>query len=364
MRDNKLGVLIHGAGWVAGEHIKAFQNNPHTEVTAISSRRLESVQQRAQEAGLRDIGMYTDLSEALRRDDIDIVSICTPQHIHAENTIQAAEAGKHLVIEKPLANSLDEIRSMRDAVNQAGVKTVVSFVLRWNPLIQTLKSLIANDAFGDIYYVETDYQSNIASWWSGFGDARRKNYGIGAMMVAGCHALDAARWLAGPDMNHAARITEVFAFSGGWRKDSEREYNYFTGTWADGQPPLEYDGLEVLLLKFDSGALGKVTANFDCIMPYTFPIEIFGNKGSIKNNRVWSHQFPGQNGWVEIPSILPDSADVTHHPFQAQMDHFVDCIQNNRDSHCNLEDAIHTHEAIFAAQRCYETKEPITLPLS
>ena len=363
MSQKELGVLIHGAGWVSGEHIRAFQNNPHARVVAISSRKMESVRRRAEEAGLEDIGMYTNLDEALRHEGVDIVSVCTPQHLHAENTVKAAESGKHIVIEKPIANSLDEMRAMREAVSRAAVKTIVSFVLRWNPLIETLKSLIAEDAFGEVYYVETDYQHDIAGWWSGFEDARKKETGVSAMMVGGCHALDAARWFAGRDRLAPARVTEVFAYQGGYRKGRRREYHYPTGTWVEDVPPMEYDGLEVLLLKFDNGALGKVSVNFDCVMPYAFPIQIFGDKGSVKDNRIWSHKFPGQKGWVEIPTILPDSADVSHHPFQGQIDHFVGCILNDRESHCNLEDAIHTHEVVFAALECYETKRPVKLPI-
>ncbi len=363
MASKQLGVLIHGAGWVSGEHVKAFQNNPNTRVVAVSSRKRESAERRAADAGLGSECAYTDLGEALKHDGVDIVSICTPQQIHAENTIEAAEAGKHLVIEKPIANTVEEIHAMGNAVKKAGVKTVVSFVLRWNPLFETIKTMAADDAFGNIYCVETDYQSNIAGWWSGFEDGRKKETGISAMLLGGCHALDAARWFAGQGANKAARVAEVFAYRGGWRKGCQREYNYYTGEWSDNKPPLEYEGLEIFLLKFENGVVGKVSVNFDCIMPYTFPIQIFGDKGSVKDNRIWSHKFPGQKNWVTLPTILPDSSDVTHHPFQGQMDHFVDCILNDRESHCNLDDAIHTHEVVFAALKCYETGCPVQLPL-
>lgn len=359
----KLGVLINGAGWVSTQHIKAFQTNPNTEVVAISSRRLESCQQRAEEADLEDILLTTDFQEALKHDEVDIVSVCTPQHIHQENTIAAAEAGKHIVIEKPAANSMEEIKSMHNAVQKAGVKTVVSFVLRWNPLFQTIKKMVADNALGNLYFVETDYQSNIASWWSGFEAARKKETGVSAGVAAGCHAIDSLRWFAEKDEYKAAKPVEVFAYSGGWRKGSDVEYDYTTKTWRTGAPPLEYDGFEVILVKFENGTLGKVSVNFDSIMPYTFPIEIFGDRGSIKDNRVWSHKYPGQTGWVEIPTILPDTADVTHHPFQGQMDHFVECILEDKESHCNLEDAMVTHEIAFAALRCYETGQPVKLPL-
>ena len=153
MSDRKFGVLVHGAGWVSTQHIAAFGKNPYAKIVAISSRSRGSAQTRADEAGLEAVGIYDDFTEALKHDGVDIVSICTPQHIHCENVLAAAEAGKHLVIEKPLGNSLDELRAMRDAVRKTGVQTVVSFVLRWNPLFQTIKAMIADNALGDVYGV-------------------------------------------------------------------------------------------------------------------------------------------------------------------------------------------------------------------
>jgi predicted dehydrogenase len=363
MADQKLGVLIHGAGWVAGEHIRSFNTNPQTKVVAISSRKLESCRRKAEEAGLTGVAFYTDYEQALCHDGIDIVSVCTPQHLHAENTIAAARAGKHIVIEKPIANSPAEMRAMRNAVRKAGVKTVVSFVLRWNPLFETIKALVADDALGDLYSVETDYQHDIASWWTGYEEARTVEKGVSAMLTGGCHALDAARWFAAKGRYEAATPIEVFAYAGGWRKGRDIEFNYFKNAFQKA-PPLEYDDLEILLIRFDNGVLAKVSVNYGCVMPYAFPVQVFGNRGTIKDNRVWSHKFPGQKKWIEIPTILPDSAEVSHHPFQAQIDHFVDCIRGNVESHCNLEDAFKTHEIVFAAQESYKTRKPVILPLA
>ncbi|MCC6443082.1 MAG: Gfo/Idh/MocA family oxidoreductase [Armatimonadetes bacterium] len=361
--ERKLGVLVHGAGWVSTQHISAFEKNPHTKVVAVSSRKLESARKRAEEAGLEGIGLYDNYERAIQHEGVDIVCVCTPQQYHAENTIAAAQSGKHIVIEKPIANSLDEIRKMRDAVHQAKVKTIVSFVLRWNPLFQTLKALIADDAIGKIYMAETDYQHDIAGWWSGYEDARKVSTGVSALLTGGCHAIDALRWFAGQGRFQAARPVEIFAYRGGYRKGLTTEYDHYTNTWKENCPPLEYDGLEVALIKFENNVLGKVSVNYDCVQPYTFPVEVFGDKGSIKDNRIWSHKFPGQKGWVTIPSIMPESADVSHHPFQGQMDHFVECILQDRESHCNLDDAILTHDIPFAALQCYETGQPVKLPL-
>ncbi|MBI4585838.1 MAG: Gfo/Idh/MocA family oxidoreductase [Planctomycetes bacterium] len=361
--ENKYGVLIHGAGWVSTQHLAAFQRHPRSRVVAISSRRLASARKRAEEAGLERVGLYDDLDKALRHEGVDIVSICTPQHVHCENVLAAAAAGKHLVIEKPIGNSLEELRAMQAAVRRAGVKTIVSFVLRWNPLFRTLKRMMRDNAIGDPYYVEADYLHNIGSWWGGFEDGRKKSTGVSAFLLGGCHAIDALRWFACREEFKAAEPVEVFAAAGGYRKGSGRQYDYHTGAWLDGQPPLEYDGLEVALVKFAGGALGKVSVNFDCVMPYKFPVRIFGNLGTIRDNKVWSHKFPEQKGWIKIPSILPDSAEVAHHPFQAQMDSFIECLDRGVESQCNLEDAVKTHEVALAALRCYETRQPVKLPL-
>lgn len=363
METKRYGVLVHGAGWVSTQHIAAWERNPFAEVRAVSSRTVEEAQKRIESSGLRSAIAYGDLHEALRHPGIDIVSICTPQHVHCENAVAAAEAGKHMIIEKPVATSLDELRRMRDAVRKARVKTVVSFVLRWNPLFRTLKRLIADDLIGRPYYVETDYLSHVGSWWSGWNDARTRAQGVSALLVGGCHAVDALRWFAAPGEFEAAKPVEVFAISGGYRKGSSREYNPITNAWRDDAPPMEYDGLEVVLVKFENGALGKVSVNNDCVMPYRFPIRIFGDKGSVFDNTFWSHKYPGQKRWIEIPTILPDSADVTHHPFQEEIDHFVECIRTGRESHANLEDAVTTHEIVFAAQECYRTGRPVKLPL-
>ncbi len=359
-----LGVLIHGAGWVSTQHIAAFQNNPHAQVLAVCSRTLDSARKRIAEAGLNNVAAYDNLDRALAHPGVDIVSICTPQHLHCENVLSAAHAGKHLVIEKPVANSVAELRQMRDAVRAAGVRTVVSFVLRWNPLFQNIKRLLAEDAFGRPYYVEADYISHNGSWWGGWKDAHTVKQGVSAMLVAGCHAIDALRWFAATGEFEAATPVEVFAMRGGYRKGSTHDYNPLTNSWHDEKLPMEYDGLEVALVKFSNGVLGKVSVNADCIMPYRFPFRMFGSKGSVFDNRIWSHQFPEQKEWQEIAGILPDSSDVRHHPFQGEMNHFVECIQAGRESHCNLEDVSKTHEVVFAALRSYETQQPVRLPLT
>src|SRR5947209_4169083 len=114
----RLGVAVHGAGWVAGEHIRAFARNPHCELRVVSSRREESARARLREAGV-EADVETDYGRVIGRSDVDVVAICTPNTLHPQETIAGAGAGKHLLIEKPVAMNLEDLHRMNKAVQQA-----------------------------------------------------------------------------------------------------------------------------------------------------------------------------------------------------------------------------------------------------
>src|SRR4030095_6026026 len=130
-RDRKLGIAVFGSGWCAGQHIVAFQKNPHTSVTWIVGRDVERTRAALTKAGidLSNVQITADGSAALAAADVDIVSIATPNHLHAAEAGPAARAGKHFVLEKPTGLDEAELVQIRDAVRQAGVRTIVSFVL-------------------------------------------------------------------------------------------------------------------------------------------------------------------------------------------------------------------------------------------
>jgi predicted dehydrogenase len=116
-------------------------------------------------------------------------------------------------------------------------------------------------------------------------------------------------------------------------------------------------------VRFSNGVLGKVSVDFECVQPYAFPVSIFGDRGTLKGNRIWTPERSEPKAWEALNDIGPESSDVRHHPFQGEIDHFVDCILADRESHCNLADAVKTHEIVFAAQTCYQTRAPVALPL-
>lgn len=339
MPMGELGVAIQGAGWVASEHIRAYQRNPHTRIVAIGSRTREGARRKAQDFRL-DVPVFDQYEELLAQPGVDVVSLCTPPHRHSQETVLAAQAGKHILIEKPVATNPADLQRMDAAVRQAGVRTVVSFVLRWNPAVLNIKALSAAGAFGTAFLVQTDYWHNLEQ-----AGLAGKGGGVSAMLGGGCHAVDLARYLMGSD------ILEVTALS--WSPPSTGA----TGGHAGAANT-------VALVRF-AGGMGKVSACTSQWMPYNFNIDLFGTDGVIRGNRLYTRQLPGLTGFAELPTILPDNGDVAHHPFPQEIDHFVDCIRSGRESHVNLADAVNTHEACFAADMSAEQGgKPITLPLA
>jgi predicted dehydrogenase len=336
--DGKLGVAIQGAGWVSSEHIRAYVRNPHAEVVAIGSRTLDGARAKRDQFGL-NCEVYDDYDRLLADPRVDVVSICTPPERHPIEAIRGAEVGKHLLIEKPVATNEEDLYAMRDAVRKAKVKTLVGFVLRWNPMFNTIKSLIANGALGQVFMAEVDYWHGRTINYASLANRARRVPTMSTFLGGGCHAVDAARYFMESD------VVEVSAYN------------------AQVDQGVAVPLNTIAIVRFANGAMGKISASSELRSPYIFNVELLGDKGTIRNNLVYSDLFPGQTDYATIPTVLPSSGDVAHHPFQGEIDHFVDCILNDVESHANLEDAVNTHEVCFAAERSAAEGRPVRLPL-
>jgi UDP-N-acetyl-2-amino-2-deoxyglucuronate dehydrogenase len=320
------GVGILGAGESAGEYVKAFRDHPAAEIVGLYSPTPGSGARLLEQHGVQ-ARAYAHDGELFEDERVQIVVSATPPDVRPEHAVRAAETGRHLVIEKPVALDLASVGRIRDAVATAGVKTVTSFVLRWNPQFVTLHKLVADGLLGDLLYAEADYwnPSDPASAMSWRETAER---GGGAFVEGGCHAVDAIRYLGG-------EIAEVAAFSSPAKRD--RKY--------------EFDPVVVASVRFENGAVGKLSAVVDADAPYTFNVRLLGSSGSIQNNRVYSSErYPGVEDYWEFPTVSPDRDDVAHHPFAAEIAHFMDCIADDVESHASIHDSYRTMAVVFAIQ--------------
>ncbi len=329
----KLGAAIIGCGWVAEEYVKAFQKDERSEVRTLVSRNPANAQRYRDRYNLK-CTIETDASKMLEQNDVDIVVVCTPHNVHTQYVVAAAEAHKHVIIEKPVALTPEDVCKQREAVRKNKVKTIVSFVLHWNPLLMTIDSLIEQGVFGDIFMVEVDYLHRIwdLKWYGS------REQGGTAILTGGCHAVDALRWFG------RSEVEEVSAYQ------------------AKTENPAEYPGTISVNVKFKDGKIGRSTTSFDAKMPYRFNIGIYGTEGTVRNDQIFAPKlFPGQNDFAKIPCVLPDSGDVSHHPFQGEVSHFLDCIINDQKPFPDLDDAALTQAVCFAADRSAESGRPVSI---
>jgi UDP-N-acetyl-2-amino-2-deoxyglucuronate dehydrogenase len=323
--SNEFGVAIIGAGWVAGEYVKAFRDHPDTKLVGIYNRTPQKAT-RLMESHSVSAREYGSIDEVFDDERVQIVVSCTPPDARPEHVIRAAETGRHVVIEKPVALTAEEVQQMRKAVAETGVKSVTSFVLRWNPELETIKQLVTDGLVGDLIYAEGDYWHPIKKEYPCYNWFVGKEIGGSAFLAGGCHAVDALRFFAG-------EIVEVAAFSGSPKSNMDYEY-----------PPTV-----VASLRFESGAVGKLSTLVEGETPYIFNVRLFGRDGTIQNNGVYStKKYPGALDYWHFPTVEPDSGDVAHHPFVPEIAHFIDCIKNDVESHASIHDSYKSMAVCFA----------------
>lgn len=360
-----LGVGISGIGWCASEHIKAFLKNPHTTVRFLHGRDEGRVRSNLARNGVevpdaRFTKRYEDLLES---DEVDIVSITTPNHLHAAQAVAAARAGKHFVLEKPTALDTRGLVAIRDAVRKARVRTIVSFELHYNPYLRFVHWLRASGRLGRIRFARLQYLSRVTDSYAGWKWVRTRKSGRSHLLAAGCHAVDALRWCSGLEP------VAVSAFHTRFTKG----YQWPTTIVAN--------------LELEGQALGQVTSSTDFMLPYTFGVELMGDKATLRDTVIaWKDEpvdleelraanpFPdvkllegrygSESPAIRIECAMPDSVDVSHHPFQGEIDELVDAVRAGRETHLSVFDAQKTMEVCLAADLSAERGgKPVRLPL-
>jgi len=335
------GALVIGPGWVAGEHIRGLCLDPDTEVRAIAGM-IDEDRPRARrymEQYEFQADYVDDWQKAVARDDIDLVHVCTINHQHYEQTLAAIEAGKHVLVEKPLCLTLEQLHRLVRAENEHGVKTHVGHVCRFYPAIVGLKNFLDTGGIGEVFYAESDYWHEIVGAWKVKCDT-----GGSALLMGGCHSVDMVRWMIG-EQNEPV---EVSAFS----RPAARRGDF------------EYDPTIAMVIRFDNGAIGRVSTSLECNMPYVFHLQVNGTKGCIRNNGLHSEMFGKSDGFMAMQSTYPDDWNVQHHPFAEEVSYFIDCLKHDRPSMLSVSAAAKTYELIFAAEMAAREHEVIKLPLT
>ncbi len=338
----KYSVGIIGYGWVATAHIEAINNCENAQVRAVFSSRALSEEQLSNEWG-SEIQVYNDLDEMLANDSIDVISVCSYPYQHKEHAIKSAKAGKHLIIEKPLALSWEDCQEIEKAVIENNVQTCVCFECRYSNQFKVTKSILDEGLLGDLHYGEVDYYHGIGTWYGQYRWNVRKNAGGSSLLSAGCHALDALLLC----MDN--KVVEVYSYQ------SKSKSNHFK--------PYEYNPSSVTILKFANGAVGKCASSIDCLQPYYFHTHLLGSEGSLLDDKFHSSKLnTDKEKWSQLSMKMLDSGDVSDHPYQEQFQTFFNSITDNKAMPLtSLKEAMKTFEIVFAADLSAAEGRPVQI---
>ena len=298
---------VIGYGTIGKTHAQVIQGLPDAKLAAIATRTPDNARQAGERHGC---AFYTDYRDMLRRDDIDIVTICTPAALHMPMALDVAAAGKHCILEKPIEINVERSQRVIEAFDKRGLTLSVIFQHRFDPASEHIKAAIDAGAFGKLHYgtakvvlfrTREYYQATV---WRGAWEGD----GGGALMNQAIHNIDLLQYFMGP----------VEAVCG--KYDTLRH-------------DIEAEDIGVALLRFQSGALGVIEG-----MTLAYPgrgtqVSVFGQSGSagVKNNALEHYCFESGKD-PRFEALLEQGAEdpALHLPFARQYQNVIDAVQRGR----------------------------------
>jgi predicted dehydrogenase len=286
-----LRVAMIGYGFMGAAHSQGWRTAPRMfdlpaepEMAVVVGRNAEAVAAAAHKWGWAESA--TDWREVVARDDIDVVDIVTPGDSHAEIAIAALEAGKHVLCEKPLANTVAEAEAMADAAERAaarGIRAMVGFTYRRVPAVTFLRNLIAEGAVGTINQVRASYRQD----WLVDPDMplawrlQKEHAGSGALGDIGAHAIDLAQFVTGLDLEKVSGTIETIVKERPLLEDSTSGTG-LSGTAGVGKGQVTVDDIAIFTGRFETGALASFEASrFATGRKNALQIEVSGDKGAL-----------------------------------------------------------------------------------
>jgi UDP-N-acetylglucosamine 3-dehydrogenase len=331
-----------------------------SQVVAIADVNEHLVNQLAQEYGISKV--FTDWKEIISDPEINAVCVATPNFLHAEMAIAALKAGKHVLVEKPMAVSWQDVREMVQNATDSKLVLMVNHSFRYNPIYEKAREIILSGLLGEIYSIRGRFSYAGPEHWTGskttwFLD--QKIAGGGALFDAGIHAVDLIRFLVGKP------VVQVGSLLGTLEKKIQAEDN------------------SVTLMKFGDGSLGTMEASWTT-RPGEIVTTIYGSEGNmLVDMGEGSASLSGQQspplsvifapptttymnmkmppGQLRIPVYIPDIDECSKvgGPYR----HFVHCIRTGQEPVSSGKDAMLSMEILFASYQSNESRKIITLPL-
>ncbi len=345
------GFAIVGCGMIARFHARALAEIPGARIVALADSDLPRARKLADELGLGD-NIYPDLPPLLARRDVDIVIVATPSGVHMDPAVAAANAGKHVVVEKPLEITLERCDRIIEACDRNRVQLCTIFPSRFADATRTLKAAVDAGRFGRLTLGETT-----CKWWrpqsyydQGGWRGTKALDGGGALMNQAIHNVDLLLWMMGP-VTHLSGFTAMLAH--------ER---------------IEVEDTAVACLRFKSGALGVIQAATSIYPGLPKTIAVHGDKGSavVEQEDVLRWDFTPETPEdqatrqrfaqkVGASGGSSDPAAISHIYHARQLGDFVEALQTGRKPLVDGREGRRAVELILAIYRSAETGKVVGL---
>jgi predicted dehydrogenase len=327
-------VAIVGAGGMGGLHGRAYREMMNAQPVAVMDVRREAAEFLAKSL---DAEAYTDFDRLLERKDINVIDVCTPTPWHKEYVVRALEAGKHVVVEKPMARTLQDCKEMIAAAEKAGTTFMVAHVLRFFPEFATAKDLIDKGAVGKPAVVRTTrgggYPHASNDWFGKF------EWSGGVILDLIIHDFDWLRWTFG---------------------DAER---VFAKGLIDRN--IKHADYALVTIRFKSGVIAHVEGTWMNPTGFTVKFEVAGDRGLIEFSNKTSAPLVvarTKSGDEKAGVPIPESPTIQN-PYFQELQHFIDCIESGTKPMITPYDGMRAVEIALAAIQSVQTGKPVNLPL-
>lgn len=331
--DKVLNVGVIGAGSISDVHLEAYGKNNNTKIIAISDLNKERAQEKANKYGAKKV--YTNYQELLNDKEIDAVSICVWNNLHAEISIAALDAGKQVLIEKPLSMTVDEAKQIEEAVHRNKKLLQVGFVRRHASNTKLLKEFVDNGDLGELYYAKASCLRRLGNPGGWFADKEKS--GGGPLIDLGVHVIDICWYLMGrPKVKSVSGNTYNKL---GNRSNIKNLSFYKTADYDASKNTVE--DMANALIRFENGASLLVDVSFTLHAKRDeIYVKLFGDKGGAE---LEPELFIVTEKHNTIMNISPQVDKLTFdfdEGFQNEIDHFVDCCLEGSELNSPVEDGV------------------------
>ncbi len=314
--ERKTGYAIIGLGRIASHFIAGIHATGNSSVTALVSGHPEKALRVAMENGVPQDSIYSyeSFDSIVSNKAVDAVYVALPNSMHAEYTIRAAEAGKHVLCEKPMATSVAECESMIAACKSAGVKLMIAYRCHYEPTNLKAVSLIRSGALGQVQAIESSFGFNqVLGEWR----LDKKMSGGGSLVDVGIYSLNACRYLTGEEPEKFAAFASTIDHDGRFTTVEENL------SWT---------------MRFPSGIVASCNTTYGADMDGYF--KVHGSKGWMEASPAFDYD--GLHLYAEYSDTHLDEPNPARDPYQfvAQADHFSHCIQNGLEPKTSGEEGL------------------------